>query len=136
MAEHISGYGRQGTARFSRIMSSSTADIRTRINRLSEQLSGDGMRVLQPSDDVVASARNLQVQSENTVIAQYQKNNQSLQISFGAQGRRIEAIQEELKMAGVRLQEAANDTNGSLYKILCNCRFLINTLITVQGIRS
>ncbi|AWK14625.1 hypothetical protein SK355_06550 [Candidatus Fukatsuia symbiotica] len=91
MAEHISGYGRQGTARFSRIMSSSTADIRTRINRLSEQLSGDGMRVLQPSDDVVASARNLQVQSENTVIAQYQKNNQSLQISFGAQGRRIEA---------------------------------------------
>lgn len=112
MAEHISGYGRQGTARFSRIMSSSTADIRTRINRLSEQLSGDGMRVLQPSDDVVASARNSQVQSENTVIAQYQKNNQSLQISFGAQEKEIQTIQDQLKMAGARLAEAATDTNS------------------------
>lgn len=82
------------------------------LGKLMQQMA-TGQRIMQPSDDPVASVRVLRVQREEAGIAQFRTNIKAVSGSLSVQEASLSAASDTLLNLRDLLVWAANDTNGA-----------------------
>lgn len=82
------------------------------LGKLMQQMA-TGQRIMQPSDDPVASVRVLRVQREEAGIAQFRTNIKTVSGSLSVQEASLSAASDTLLNLRDLLVWAANDTNGA-----------------------
>lgn len=81
-----------------------------KLGHLMQQMA-TGKRILQPSDDPVASIRLLRIQREEASLAQYRSNIQTLSGSLSVQEANLQAVSDTMLSLRDLLLWAANGTN-------------------------
>lgn len=99
-------------AQIAAMMHGSMNSNAARLGQLMQQMA-TGQRIIQPSDDPVASVRVLRLQREEAGIAQYRTNIQTVSGSLSVQETNLTAASDTLLNLRDLLVWAGNDTNGA-----------------------
>lgn len=106
------------------------------LGKLMQQMA-TGQRLLQPSDDPVASVRLLRIQREEASLAQYRSNIGTLSGSLATQETNLTAASDTMLSLRDLLLWAANDTNGDddLRAIAGEMANIEQTLVSFLNVR-
>ncbi|NWA61748.1 flagellar hook-associated protein FlgL [Pantoea sp. B9002] len=98
---------------FSNTMLNSLGRNNTQLNKLMTQIN-EQKRVINPSDDPIASTQLAQIRREQASIGQYQRNIERLGHSLGQQETLVNSSSNQLLSMLDKLREANNSSNGAV----------------------